>query len=152
MTYLTVIVLYFSLGTVIYPFYGKFPIRMRMSPYSTYDVRLDLFTGFVSDMESRLQYHRITVNSPQNQLAHRTNSPHYQLAPANSPHLFYQLSQLLLPTRPMLFVNSPGSLTNSPQLLPTRLTSLTNSPRFSYQLAPCFCQLPPLLGPSRLRL
>ena len=88
---------------------------------------------------------RITVNSPQNQLVHPTNPPHYQLAPTNSPHLFYQLAPLLLPTRPMLFVNSP-------QLLPTRPISLTNSPHFSYQLAPRFCQLSPLLGPCRLRL
>ena len=51
---LTVIGLYFSLETVIYAFYGKFPIRMRVSPYSTHDVRLDLFIGFVSKMESRL--------------------------------------------------------------------------------------------------
>ena len=48
MAYLTVIGLYFSLETVI------FPIRMRVSPYSTHDVRLDFFTGFVSEMESRL--------------------------------------------------------------------------------------------------
>ena len=50
----TVIGLYFSLETVIFAFYGKFPIRMRMSPYSTKDVRLDLFLGFVSEMESPL--------------------------------------------------------------------------------------------------
>ena len=30
----TVIGLYFILETVIFAFYGKFPIRMRMSPYS----------------------------------------------------------------------------------------------------------------------
>ena len=54
MAYLTVIELYFSLETVIFAFYGKFPIRMRMSPYSTHDVRLDFFLGFVSEMESRL--------------------------------------------------------------------------------------------------
>ena len=41
MIYLTVIGLYFSLGTVIFAFYGKFPLRMRMSPYSTNDVRMD---------------------------------------------------------------------------------------------------------------
>ena len=54
MAYLTVIGLYFNLETAIFAFHGKFPIRMRMSPYSTNDVRLDLFTGFVSEMESRL--------------------------------------------------------------------------------------------------
>ena len=51
---LTVIGLYFSLDTVIFAFYGKFPIRKRMSPYSTNDVRIDFFVGFVSEMESRL--------------------------------------------------------------------------------------------------
>ena len=54
MANLTVIGLYFSLETVIFAFYGKFPIRMRMSPYSTNDVRMDFFLGFVSEMESRL--------------------------------------------------------------------------------------------------
>ena len=51
MANLTVIGLYFSLETVIFAFYGKFPIRMRMSPYSTHNVRLDLFIGFVSEMD-----------------------------------------------------------------------------------------------------
>ena len=46
---LTVIGLYFSSETVIFAFYRKFP----MSPYSTNDVRLDLFLGLVSEMESR---------------------------------------------------------------------------------------------------
>ena len=50
---LTVIGLYFSLETVIFAFYGKFSIRMRMSPYSTNDVRMDFFLGFVSEMKSR---------------------------------------------------------------------------------------------------
>ena len=54
MANLTVIGLYFSLETVIFAFYGKFSIRMWMSPYSTNDVRMDLFLGFVSEMESRL--------------------------------------------------------------------------------------------------
>ena len=54
MANLTVIGLYFSLETVIFAIYGKFPIRMRMSSYSTNDVRMDLFLGFVSEMESRL--------------------------------------------------------------------------------------------------
>ena len=54
MANLTVIGLYFSLETVIFAFYGKFPIRMRMYPYSTNDVRMDLFLGFVSEMESLL--------------------------------------------------------------------------------------------------
>ena len=54
MANLTVIGLYFSLETVIFAFYVKFPIRMRMSPYFTKDVRMDLFLGFVSEMESRL--------------------------------------------------------------------------------------------------
>ena len=40
---LTLIGLFFSLETVIFAFYGKFPIRMRMSPYSTNDVRMDFF-------------------------------------------------------------------------------------------------------------
>ena len=44
----------FHLETVIFAFYGKFPIRMMMSPYSTHGVRMDLFIGFVSEMESRL--------------------------------------------------------------------------------------------------
>ena len=48
MANLTVMGLYFSLETVIIAFYGKFPIRMRMSSYSTNDVRMDLFLGFVS--------------------------------------------------------------------------------------------------------
>ena len=42
------------LETVFFAFYGKFPIRMRISPYSTNDVRMDFFLGFVSEMESRL--------------------------------------------------------------------------------------------------
>ena len=50
----TVIGLNFSLERVISAFYGKVPIRMRMSPYSTNDVRMDFFLGFVSEMESRL--------------------------------------------------------------------------------------------------
>ena len=54
MVNLTVIGLYVSLETVIFAFYGKFPIRMRMSPYSNNDVRMDLFLGFASEMESRL--------------------------------------------------------------------------------------------------
>ena len=54
MDILTVIGLCFSLEIVIFAFYGKFPIRMRMSPYSTSDVRMDFFLGFVSEMESRL--------------------------------------------------------------------------------------------------
>ena len=54
MANLTVIGLYFSLETVIFAFYGEFPIRMRMSPYSTSYVRMDFFLGFVSEMESRL--------------------------------------------------------------------------------------------------
>ena len=49
MANLVVIGLYFSSETVIFAFYRKFP----MSPYSTNDVRLDLFLGFVSEMESR---------------------------------------------------------------------------------------------------
>ena len=141
MTYLTVIVLYFSLGTVIYPFYGKSPIRMRMSPYSTYDVRLDLFTGFVSDMESRLQYHRITVNSPQNQLAHRTNSPTVPTRPS-------QLAPLILPTLPTSTTNSPHVVCQlarfSDQLAPT----FTNSPHFSYQLAPFLLPTRPMFLPT----
>ena len=32
--------IYLSLVTVIFAFYGKFPISMRMSPYSTHEVRL----------------------------------------------------------------------------------------------------------------
>ena len=51
MANLTVIGLYFN---VIFAFYGKVSIRMRMSPYSTNDVRMDLFLGFISEMESRL--------------------------------------------------------------------------------------------------
>ena len=52
MAYLTVIELYFNLYTVIFAFFRKFHIRMRMSPYSTqHDVRLDLFTGFVPEMK-----------------------------------------------------------------------------------------------------
>ena len=43
---LTVIGKYFSSETVIFTFYGEFSKRMRMSPYSTNDVRMDL--GFVS--------------------------------------------------------------------------------------------------------
>ena len=54
MANLTVIGPYFSLETVIFAFYGEFSISMRMSPYSTNDVRMDLFIGFVSEMESRL--------------------------------------------------------------------------------------------------
>ena len=54
MANLTVIRLYFSLETVIFAFDGKFPIRMGMFPYSTHDVRMDLFIGFVSEMEFRL--------------------------------------------------------------------------------------------------
>ena len=54
MANLKVIGLYFSLETVIFALYGKFAIRMRLSPYSTHDVRLDHFIGFVSEMESRL--------------------------------------------------------------------------------------------------
>ena len=54
MVTLTVIGLYFSLETLIFAFYGEFPIRMRMSPYSTNDVRIDFSLGFVSEMESRL--------------------------------------------------------------------------------------------------
>ena len=53
MANLTVIRLYFSLETVIFAFCGKFAIRMKMSPYSTNDVRMDFFLGFVSEMESR---------------------------------------------------------------------------------------------------
>ena len=60
MTNLTVIGLYFSLETVIFAFYGKFHIKMRMSPYSANDVRMDLFLGFVLEMESRL-YERWTI-------------------------------------------------------------------------------------------
>ena len=52
---MTVIVLYFSLETEIFAFYGEFPIRMRMSPYSTNDVRMAFFLGFVSEMESPLK-------------------------------------------------------------------------------------------------
>ena len=84
----------------------------------------------------------ITVNLPQNQLAHPTNSPHYQLAPTNSPHLFYQLAPLLLPTRPMLFVNSPQF---SDQLAPT----FTNSPHMSYQLATLLLPTRPTFLPTR---
>ena len=54
MASLTVIGPYFSLETVNFAFYGIFSIRMRMSPYSTNDARMDLFIGFVSEMESRL--------------------------------------------------------------------------------------------------
>ena len=54
MANLIVIGLYFNMETVIFAFYGKFPIRMRMSPYSTNNVRMDFFLGFVSEMESRL--------------------------------------------------------------------------------------------------
>ena len=60
MANLTVIGLYFSLKTVLFAFYGKFPIRMRMSPYSANNVRMDLFLGFVLEMESRL-YERWTI-------------------------------------------------------------------------------------------
>ena len=49
MANLTVIGTHFSLETVIFAFYGKFFIRMRMSPYSTNDVRMNLFRGFVSE-------------------------------------------------------------------------------------------------------
>ena len=55
MANLTVIRPYFSLETVIFAFYGKFPIRMRMSPYSTHNVRWTVLQAFnVSEMESRL--------------------------------------------------------------------------------------------------
>ena len=53
MANLTVIGLYFSLETVILAYYGKFPIRITMSPYSTNNVRVDFSLGFVSEMESR---------------------------------------------------------------------------------------------------
>ena len=56
MANLTVIGPYFSLETASFAFYGKFSIRMRMSPYSTNVVRMDLFIGFVSEIESRLKY------------------------------------------------------------------------------------------------
>ena len=55
MANLTVIRLYFRLETVIFALYGKFPIRMRMFPYSPNDVRMDFFLGLVSEMESRLE-------------------------------------------------------------------------------------------------
>ena len=55
MSNLTVLALYFSLETVIFAFYGKFPIRIRMSLYSTKDVLMDFFLGFISEMESRLE-------------------------------------------------------------------------------------------------
>ena len=55
MAIFTVLGIYFGLETVIFAFYGEFPIRMRMSPYSTNDVRMDFFLGFVSEMESRLK-------------------------------------------------------------------------------------------------
>ena len=58
---LTVIRPYFSFETVIFAFYGKFPIRMRMAPYSTHDGRLDHFIGFVSEMESRLYMGEYTI-------------------------------------------------------------------------------------------
>ena len=45
MANLTVIELYSSLETVIFAFDGKFPIRMKMSPYSTNDVCMDFFLG-----------------------------------------------------------------------------------------------------------
>ena len=41
MANLTVIGLYFNLETVIFAFDGTFPIRIRMSYYSTNDVRMD---------------------------------------------------------------------------------------------------------------
>ena len=63
MAYLTVIGLHFSLETVIFAFYGKFPIRMRMSPYSTNDVRMDFFLGFVSEMESRLNHDNVRAHT-----------------------------------------------------------------------------------------
>ena len=47
MANLTVIGLYFSLETAIFALYGKFPKRIRMSLYSTNDVRMDFFLGFV---------------------------------------------------------------------------------------------------------
>ena len=43
MANLTVIGLYSSLETVIYAFYGNFSMKLRMSPYSTDDVRIDFF-------------------------------------------------------------------------------------------------------------
>ena len=52
MSNLTLIGPYFSLETVSFAFYGEFAIRM--SPYSTNDVRMDLLIGCVSEMESRL--------------------------------------------------------------------------------------------------
>ena len=39
----TVIGLYFSLEIMIFAFYGKFPIRVRMSPYSTNDVKVKVY-------------------------------------------------------------------------------------------------------------
>ena len=91
------------------------------------------------------------------QFAPKPARPPYH--PARLPTRPNQLAPLILPTRPTSTTNSPHVLTNSPQLLPTRPTSLTNSPtsltnshHFSYQLVPRFCKLPPLLGPSRLRL
>ena len=39
----TVIGLYFSLEIVIFAFYGKFPIRVRMSPYSTNDGKVKVY-------------------------------------------------------------------------------------------------------------
>ena len=40
-------------GANHYPRAPALPIRMRTYPYSTHDVRLDFFTGFVSGMESK---------------------------------------------------------------------------------------------------
>ena len=86
----------------------------------------------------------VTVNSPL-----KPARPPYQLAPlptppTNSPHLFYQLAPLLLPARPILFVNSPQlSDTTRPNFYQLAPPLLLNSPFFSYQLAS-------LLLPTRL--
>ena len=100
--------------------------------------------------------------SPQNQLAHPTNSPSYKLPP-------YQLAPLLSPTWPDVFLSTrplvwPPRFTKSPHFsgqhahvflpthptfLPTPPTFFTNSLHFYHQLDPRFYQLAPFLIPTQ---
>ena len=66
----------------------------------------------------------ITINSAQNQLAHLTSLPQYQLAP------------LILPTRPTSTTNSSHVVCQLAQFSDQLAPTFTNSPHFSYQLAP----------------
>ena len=97
-----------------------------------------------------LQSIRPKTSSPTLPTRPITNSPqptHFTYF-TNSPHLFYQLALLILPTLPTFATNSPHVVCQLAQFSDQLAPTFTYSPHFSYQLAPLHLPTRPTFLPT----